>query len=1018
MQNFTWSAPSGERGIRRDLLPTMGWLATMNPHCRSVILQYEPQALAFFGDLRNNLVPLNDAKEALSESIRRLVENGDHPGRSMFTLTSENFWQAGPKRLAPVIMRLLDEYGDHHWARDVLMDIATACKLDGVRAKVLRRHQQNYERVLGDSSDVHYLIELGKEADYVGLAAAIKRSETARASLVALLIGKLGWQYFTPTEVATLIDQQYRRGQDSYHIGYVLESAGLLKTATEQQLYQLARSMVIRISRLRDRKTPERRGSPLVDDHYAEMCAETAAALINRTSSPNSVRVARVGVIFQRVLSEGGFGGADTSSVRRALEANTLVRRDLLKMVSQQSGVSDQQLLMAVIGYYSVCKFTAEDIHHVNSSRLSAVYDEFFTRVFEAPEPPLRKQAKSSSAQRLKVTPSAKKALLGMVPTLHDGTGKGGLEWVAQWLLQTSTNSRYSEVDFQIFEHTAGATITDAVRQGFSNIWRKEPPRFDENQPQSTYHITAAGLQGLHVELGTGAELPALSESEVRQALRYGTFEINGYPKWFWPLVSAYPDIAKSELSKMALEAENGAVSKEHAEQLFMSLADAPTDVCVELIPLAWTYLTTGKPTREFVAEQVLHSIMTSTTKIRQSDFEHVASAIVKRAFKSPMPEKPDTAQSTSQREAAVWGGHWLMSYPVSFQRKVSQWGPKDPMAVQAFIAGMAGYFGRDRSGAMTQLARASDDGVMVLEHMYQWTKWAVPPAGDIPHSDGVVYTPSARDDAQRFRDSLLGAIASANSQFAYEVLARIFSSASGLEKPYVRSLQFEMRERQFAKAPLSQVGYDQFESDFKADITDTLSLATAVHSDLLAVRYDIERGEHSLRNFFSALDFTRVNKKGVAGERAGLALEVEFQRLLASELNHHALGRYSVTVESNTAESKRRDVLCSRNDWRASIELKMSERWTLDDYVIALESQLLGQYMRHNKATIGFLVLVLQTKNRRWKNLDTGNTVGFDELLDLLGKKALALESKNRSLYLRVIGIDATPPEDFRKQH
>ncbi|MGF6368012.1 hypothetical protein OKW40_000762 [Paraburkholderia sp. RAU6.4a] len=1018
MQNFTWSAPSGECGIRRDLLPTMGWLATMNPHCRSVILQYEPQALAFFGDLRNNLVPLSDATEALSESIRRLVENGDHPGRGMFTLTSENFWQAGPKRLAPVIMRLLDKYGDHHCARDVLMDIATACKLDGVRTKVLRRHQQNYERLLGDSTDVHYLLELGEEADYVGLAAAIKLSETARASLVALLIGKLGWKYFTPTDVARLIDQQYLRGQDGYHIGYVLESANLLKTATEQQLYQLARSMVIRVARLCDRDTHEGRASRLVDDRYAEMAAEAVAALVNRASPPNSGRVARVCFILRRVLSEGRFGGADTSSVRRALEANTPIRRDLLKMISQQSGLSDQQFLMLVIGYYSACRYTAEDIQQINSPRLSNVYDEFFTREAVAPEPPPPKHAKSASADRLKVTPSAKKALLGMVAALRDGTGKSGLEWVAQWLLQTSTHSRYSEVDFKIFERTAGATITDAVRQGFSNVWRKEPPRFDEAQPQSTYHITAAGLQGLYADLGTGAALPSLSESEVRRALRYGAFEINGYPKWYWPLVSAYPDIAKSELSKMARESGNGAVSKEHAEHLFMSLADAPADISVALAPLAWAYLTKGEPTQEFVAEQILHSIMTSPTKIRQSDFERTASGIVKRAFKSPLPEEPDNARSAALRQAAVWGGHWLMSYPVNFQRAVRQWGPKDPLAVRAFIARMASYFGRDRTGAMAQLARASDDGVMVLEDIYHWTKWAVPPADDIPHSDGVVYTPTTRDDAQRFRDGLLGAIASANSQFAYEVLARIFTSASGLEKMYVRSLQFEMRERQFAKAPLSQISYDQFENDFKADVTDTLSLAMAVHSDLLAVKYDIERGEHSLRNFFSALDFTRVNKKGVLGEQAGLALEVEFQRLLASELNHHALGRYSVTVESNTAESKRRDVLCSRNDWRASIELKMSERWTLDDYVIALERQLLGQYMRHNKATIGFLVLVLQTKDRRWKNLETGKTVGFDELLSLLGKKAQALESKNRSLYLRVIGIDATAPDDFRKKH
>lgn len=40
---------------------------------------------------------------------------------------------------------------------------------------------------------------------------------------------------------------------------------------------------------------------------------------------------------------------------------------------------------------------------------------------------------------------------------------------------------------------------------------------------------------------------------------------------------------------------------------------------------------------------------------------------------------------------------------------------------------------------------------------------------------------------------------------------------------------------------------------------------------------------------------------------------------------------------------------------------------------------------------------------------------VEFDGLLTILRDKALALEAKNRTRYLRVIGIDATPPVNFR---
>ncbi|MGJ7574270.1 hypothetical protein ACSFBX_27310 [Variovorax sp. RB2P76] len=197
---------------------------------------------------------------------------------------------------------------------------------------------------------------------------------------------------------------------------------------------------------------------------------------------------------------------------------------------------------------------------------------------------------------------------------------------------------------------------------------------------------------------------------------------------------------------------------------------------------------------------------------------------------------------------------------------------------------------------------------------------------------------------------------------------------------------------------------------------TDFVSFAMAVHSDLLEVKYDIEYGEHSLRRFFSELVFKAANRKGPEGAAAGLALEADFQSLLASEINHHARGRYSVTVESNTAEAKRRDVLCSRGEWHASVELKMSMRWTLDDYVEALEKQLVGQYMRHRRAAVGFLVVVLQQKGRQWRDPATAKLVGFDEVLEILRGKAQAIEANDRTKYLRVIGIDATTPQNFRK--
>ena len=93
----------------------------------------------------------------------------------------------------------------------------------------------------------------------------------------------------------------------------------------------------------------------------------------------------------------------------------------------------------------------------------------------------------------------------------------------------------------------------------------------------------------------------------------------------------------------------------------------------------------------------------------------------------------------------------------------------------------------------------------------------------------------------------------------------------------------------------------------------------------------------------------------------------------------------------------------------------KIVDGMTSRGYLVALESQLVGQYMRHRKATIGFLVLVLQTKGREWTDPATKKMLNFQQVLAILSAKAQELEAKDRTRYLRVIGIDATTPEDFR---
>lgn len=1014
LDHFTWSSPSGEQGVQREFLPMMGWLATFNAHCRAELLRRDPQALAFYGDLRSAAVPLADAEEALTKGLERLVEQGAQPGRGLFTLTSENFWQAGAPRLISVLTGLYDRFKGHGWARDLLLDVVTASRSTALRSRVLARHGYDYGRLLSSSIDVRYVVELGIQEDLAGLASAIKADVQARESLVGLLIGRLGWAHFTAPEIARMFGEQIKRGRDGFSVGYAIEHSDLLASASEHQLYQLSRAMVIQVARSRDRSGQYENWTRTMSGHFVEVTAKVVAALIQRENEAFRWRATRLSLVLQRTMDEAHLGSSDVSSLRDALHESKATRRALLSLLAQREESNKFFLMAAVVGSTAPCKFTEADIKAVKNPKLTKQYADHVAHMRELAKRHAKHRRPEPKPEVLKLTNEAVKALTKKANELEAGTAANEINWLARWLSQTSRRSRYSETDFGVFESQAGPRLTESVRRSLRNVWRSRDPKYDEAEPRSVYNVTIFGLQGLQLELGSGDNLPVLPEGEVRRALRYAPFEINGYPKWFWPLVKAYPDVAKEELLKIASNGAAGAVSREHAEELLTSLNQAPDSVRAALSPLAWNLLLQSGPGKEHVTDQLLRSSLLSPTSVPCARFEGLALEKMQSAFKSPLPAEVDADARAQRKEATQWAAYWLTAFPGNFTRAVEQWGPTDGLAVKEFLGSLAARLGRDQGAELAHLARSGKDGVHALEQLYEWSMWAVDPAGDNKREDYKAYTPNWRDHAQQFRDGLVDTLVVGHSQQAYDALARIRATATGHREIYLRRCQFTTRERQFARPALPQTSYEQFERDFRGDVTTSTGFAMAVHSDLLAVKYDLERGEHSLRSFFSEVDFTRINKPGETGKKAGLALEATFQRLLASELSHHAAAQYSITTEPQTAERKRRDVLCSRGDWHVSIELKMSERWSVEDYLVALEKQLLGQYMRNRRAMTGFLVVVLQ-KDRFWTDPTTGKRIRLNDVLRILTAKAQALEAEDRTLYLRVIGIDATPPADFR---
>ncbi|MDR9837647.1 hypothetical protein [Herbaspirillum huttiense] len=1007
---FSWSSQTGEKGVYKEYFLLMGWLATLNRHCRAVLIESDPQVLAFFGDMRNASVPTQDARRALRESIRRLVELGDEPGRGLYYLTSENYWAAAPERLAADIESLYRTYRGHAEASSILLQLAAAGKISQLRKHLLAVHQNDYAKILSDRDEVDYLISIGIEADAKGLVAALGTIENLTESMVRAVLPTLGWKYFSAYDVINIIRRLTSKDQGYFGLAFIFEQDDFLNQATEEHRFKICRGLVIPLIRNKDYFASQELRA---NDDYINIVKTVFSAMVRRATERTADKVCKLALLLERAIFRGYLHHFESAEIQPSFGENQYIRRAYLRMLLVQKALEDSLKWLLVLGHVGIAKFDDEDrkASFSETDRIAAGNQEekwaSAAADIKVSEPPRTKTQQKDFLEEKKAEFKAKS---GDVRSAKDTSL---LIWASRLMMLGNSLTRYGEVDFSKFEKNAGAEIAEDVLAGMSKLWRTQYPLFNENSPNSTHYITIAGLQGLCIEYDRGLSLDTLTPTEVKHALSYAKFEMNNYPKWFWPLVEAHQQIALEELFLVAKGHPNGPLSQAHAERLFSLLKDAPENFRRMLLPEAWSYVKNGSNINTSISERVLSLMSELGLLPKPREYE----ALVWRKLKViDFPSDLGHIMNAMQEDAVMWASQWLMLYPKQFHAAMMSLGRRDADYARLLLGRILSYFGHGYGASLSRVTQAGVDGIQALEFLRTVAKWAIPEEGDEERVSGRAYSPGSRDHAARARDKILDVLASANSQAAYVALFNLSEKASGNELRYIRKLMFEMRERELSREPVRQIEYSKFEENFQPTVTGSVAFSMAVHTDLETVKYDIEKGEHSLRSFFSEVDFRRLNVKGSEGEKAALALEEHFQILLASEMSHHAKGRYSVGLEVQTAEKKRRDVQCSKQSWRASIEVKMSERWSLRQYLEALDKQLVGQYMQNYDANTGFLVIVLQ-KERVWKALDGRTELDFEEVIRVLQERALELFEKNPEYYLRVIGINAIPPSDFRKR-
>lgn len=528
-----------------------------------------------------------------------------------------------------------------------------------------------------------------------------------------------------------------------------------------------------------------------------------------------------------------------------------------------------------------------------------------------------------------------------------------------------SWGSKYT--NWQALIPKFGEEVARAYREAMIQFWRIYKPGLHSEEvleKNKTPYAVIFALTGLEIESRENKDFPNyLQIPEVENALRYITWEINGFPSWFEKFYKKYPTESLDALMKeitWVLENELSETSSSSLDILFHDLVYYTPWIHNNLAPKLFDWFLENDTTqlsdnlRKYAFEVLLNSGV-----LYVDQFRTLAEAKLEQSFKI--------------EDKAFWYALFVDSDPERGIPDFENWLAKQKIedaivAAQFFITCLMGNTDRmDRKGIIN--GRAGQDKikfVKYLKQIYMLMHRYIKIEDDINRANGGTYSPELRDYAQDSRDLIfeyLRAIYNSESYYAIKELASL---------PENESRQVWMNQAAYNIALFS----GDLEAQNESDILE-LELAGAIdpktHKELFRlamlrlknIKDWLENGDDS-----PFLTWQKANN------------ETEMRNLIAAELRKSSQNKYSVSQEHELANGQRPDIRLDNSQVASpvSIELKLLDKsWTGPMLCERLRNQLVGDYLREETARCGIFLLVSKNTDKKWQ-MD-GKQVGLDQL-------------------------------------
>jgi hypothetical protein len=1044
LQRIFTTTASGDKMVIASMRPIAIWLAQSNQEIRQTLIEVDPVIL--IGDGDPEVLPVEDRVQIL----RRTIQDGDYLRASNLSFSSANLRRYGAPEFESVIRK--------HWKKALASDDLMAFLLsmmrdsslgvcsDLIEAVVRSDHQAIFKRVMAMQALIAY--KAGERVQTIANEIAAEPLVWPSEMLKEIL-AELFPLFISATNFIKIIEEVCISGSGS---------AGQFENTISEIAEKIDPESIDAIE-IRDgltRLIVENKSQGSAPYHprsrFSSVSIALATLLVRQASSVNESNRQ----LFLRACSAANcfrpdhyYGKTDLQRLHEWIQNTSISREEIFRSELNficdefEETKSDGPIVLSspFIRDFSIEDRTwllsvVTDAHEKTEIRLSALLE--LVRLWNSEDRPsshektlrtiaedheeltawlavwlrpktsypeeakwekLESERQQKEEKRLCGWREWRNDLIGNPETFFavdriEHTRRNFLDWM---MADNRSNSSYQVWSNGLgVEQAFGAAIKEYVRTAFAACWRdiKYEPFSEHAENSGTPYSWLYGLNGVLAEADSDGWASELTAGDVRQASLLSLVEINGFPSYLEEIAKYHPSGVSAALGE-ELHAQLQMADRYQHLPLLQDLTHSSRTIKIILNGPLLDFVCNWKDPDEdaagkgfiyFHLSQVLRVLVELKSEL---DLHAIEQACLLNFERNP------------QSKGAI---QWLRALfnidadvaTSAVERSIAK--IDDELRSSCVVSWFGGIFDEFR-GTSVEL-RDEQKRIAVLARLCRLSYRYIIPSEDQNRAGGGAYSPNSRDHAQSARSRFLNQLIEIEGEEAHSVIAQlaadpVFDSVSEYLKNRVR-----VREVQSAE-PISMSidAIHTLEKTFECTPSDRDSIFRLMCNRIEDLQHDIAHHDF----------FPRKTIQGIEDEE-------EMQRLLSLLLDKSSRSSYHIVREDQAADRKRTDIrMLARNcEMRAVIEVKVGDRdWTAEDYVRAIDAQLVGFYLRFETCRAGCLLISYRGKRKFWIHPDTKKRLHFEDLMGFLNNHARRIEKeKNGAVRISVIGLDLRDPE------